>query len=1199
MKVKKSLIYILTFSSVFTFFTFDCFAEISDYCAVPPFITRSIAPNVMLIVDNSGSMFRFAYFDGWNTAAASDDNWCTSASNPCNEFNSNYDYYGYFDPDYWYAYSNNRFYPTAPKTAREKGANEWDGNFLNWLTMRRIDVIRKVLTGGRVVAEGKENRLVGEPPDDCNYRGRYKRVSNAELYTPYSGTVTFDVCGTTGTARFSVGSDTYNVKVALGDTTPEGIIQRVGNKIRWGLSFYHPNTPTPQGGYVQAAVQERDNASLQNAIVNEINNTIPDSNTPLAETLWTITGYYAQEASMLGGPGPRYQSGDYQINDNVDPYNYGTGGQVLKAWCAKSFVILITDGEPCADGHLPGELSDYANGRSDFNCSSRSDDPANPCYIPSCYGGGEGGYVPGIEDVALYAHINDLRDDLDYEQNLTLYTVFAFGAGSELLKYAAINGGFIDKNDNDKPDLQEEWDSDEDGVPDNYFAAPSGYELEEALIAAITDILKRTSSGTAVSVLSEEAESGANLLQAVFCPEKSFSEGANVYTLNWVGHLYNWWIYRGLEVAKTNIREDHPGEDKKLILDTDSGGDYVISFTFEDNQLKIKAYADTNGDGAPDNYPGSPVAIYTSLDQAHPVWEAGEKLKDKDPALRTIYTNIGGLRPFTESNWDLINDYLGSEYTDGTDDQTDTQKLIAYIRGEDVYGFRSRSIGSSVWKLGDIVYSTPQVVTYDDYSVVYVGGNDGMLHAFRLGYLDTTVEDAVARLQNSKSDTGYDKLGEELWAFIPKNALPYLRYYADPNYPHLYYIDLSPFVVEVDYDSEHPGTEKILIGGMRLGGASGCNGDDCLNPPSDTCPDPSNLSNCTGLSCYFALDITEPPADPNHPNYPKLLWEFTHTDLGFSYSGPAVIKKGNNYYVAFLSGPTNYSGASGQSLKVFILNLSNGSLVRTIENVLVNGSLAVLNNAFGGRLFTFTEGGAVYFGYTQEGTWHGGVLKLDTSDDNPSNWTVSMVVSDIGPVTASVKREVFGSNEWIFFGGGRYFVKDDDPSDIRYLYGVKPQACAALATGHCTRNDLGDMTLLTGSPTQQGWYIELDSQDGDWGAERLVTDPTVYKRNANAGEIYFVTMQPNTHPCEFGGRSYIWRVEATTGGVPAESEMPGTLLVQLSTGQILEAKESSLFAEKGGRRTGPFSGVPGEQAAPILRPASASWTGTIIHWVER
>jgi len=1167
MKVKRSLIYVLVFKFVFALSSFECFAEISDYCAVPPFISRSMAPNVMLIVDNSGSMFRFAYFDGWNTATASDDYLCTDQSNPCDEFDPNYTYYGYFDPDYWYAYSNNRFYPTALKTRRTKEANEWDGNFLNWLTMRRIDIIRKVLTGGRVVAEGGENRLVGEPPDDCNDRGRYKQVSNADSYTRYSGTVTFDVCGTTGTAYFSVDSDTYNVKVALGDTTPQGIIQRVGNKIRWGLSFYHPNTPTPQGGYVQAAVQERDNASLQNAIVNEINNKTPDSNTPLAETLWTITGYYAQEASMLGGPGPRYQSGDYQINDNVDPYNYGTGGQVLKAWCAKSFVILITDGEPCADGYLPYELRDYANGRSDFNCSSGSDDPA--CYIRPC---DEGGYVPGIEDVALYAHINDLRDDLDYEQNLTLYTVFAFGAGSELLKYAAINGGFIDKNDNDKPDLQEEWDTDEDGVPDNYFAASSGYELEEALIAAIADILKRTSSGTAVSVLSEEAESGANLLQAVFCPQKSFSEGTNVYTLNWIGQLYNWWIYRGFEAERVNIREDTV-EDKTLRLDED----YVIHFVFEDNQLKVKAYVDADGDGVADN--PDPTVTYTSLDQAYDVWEAGEKLKDTKASLRTLYTNISGnLTDFTGENWSLIDDYLGSEYSGN---ETTTKNLISYIRGEDVSDFRSRSIGSSVWKLGDIIYSTPQIVTYYDYSVVYVGGNDGMLHAFRLGYLNTAVEGAVARLQNSRSDTNYDRLGEELWAFIPKNSLPYLRYYADPDYPHLYYVDLSPFVVEADYDGD--GTiEKVLIGGMRLGGAVGCSGTDCVNPPSDTCSDPSDLDNCTGLSSYFALDISDPEA-------PQLMWEFTHADLGFSYSGPAVLKKGANYYAVFLSGPTNYSGGSEQNLKVFVVNLENGNLVSTIDS----GK----SDAFGGRLFIYTEGGPVYFGYTQEGSWKGGVLKLDTSDSNPENWTISSVVEDIGPVTVSIKRAVFGSNEWLFFGEGRYFIKDDDPSTVRYLYGVRPDMCQERGSGYCRRNNLGDMTVVTGSPTDYGWYIELDPQDGDWGTERLITDPTLRKRSQTCGEVYFATMQPNTHPCEFGGRSYIWRVEATTGGA-VTGGMPGALLVQLSTGQIVEAREADIFTGAGGRKSGPYTGVPGEQAPYLLR-ALYEWQGTIIQWIER
>jgi len=605
--------------------------------------------------------------------------------------------------------------------------------------------------------------------------------------------------------------------------------------------------------------------------------------------------------------------------------------------------------------------------------------------------------------------------------------------------------------------------------------------------------------------------------------------------------------------------------------------DYVIHFVFEDNQLKVKAYVDADGDGVADN--PDPTVTYTSLDQAYDVWEAGEKLKDTKASLRTLYTNISGnLTDFTGENWSLIDDYLGSEYSGN---ETTTKNLISYIRGEDVSDFRSRSIGSSVWKLGDIIYSTPQIVTYYDYSVVYVGGNDGMLHAFRLGYLNTAVEGAVARLQNSRSDTNYDRLGEELWAFIPKNSLPYLRYYADPDYPHLYYVDLSPFVVEADYDGD--GTiEKVLIGGMRLGGAVGCSGTDCVNPPSDTCSDPSDLDNCTGLSSYFALDISDPEA-------PQLMWEFTHADLGFSYSGPAVLKKGANYYAVFLSGPTNYSGGSEQNLKVFVVNLENGNLVSTIDS----GK----SDAFGGRLFIYTEGGPVYFGYTQEGSWKGGVLKLDTSDSNPENWTISSVVEDIGPVTVSIKRAVFGSNEWLFFGEGRYFIKDDDPSTVRYLYGVRPDMCQERGSGYCRRNNLGDMTVVTGSPTDYGWYIELDPQDGDWGTERLITDPTLRKRSQTCGEVYFATMQPNTHPCEFGGRSYIWRVEATTGGA-VTGGMPGALLVQLSTGQIVEAREADIFTGAGGRKSGPYTGVPGEQAPYLLR-ALYEWQGTIIQWIER
>jgi len=117
-------------------------AVMEDYCIVPPYVIQDVAPNVMIVLDNSGSMFNFAYFDGFNTTMISDDNLCVDNASPCIGFITpgtypTYKYYGYFNPDYWYTYSTPRFVPTAPKTgsglpgARTKNSDEWDGNFLN------------------------------------------------------------------------------------------------------------------------------------------------------------------------------------------------------------------------------------------------------------------------------------------------------------------------------------------------------------------------------------------------------------------------------------------------------------------------------------------------------------------------------------------------------------------------------------------------------------------------------------------------------------------------------------------------------------------------------------------------------------------------------------------------------------------------------------------------------------------------------------------------------------------------------------------------------------------------------------------------------------------------------------------------------------------------------------------------------------
>ncbi len=302
-----------------------------------------------------------------------------------------------------------------------------------------------------------------------------------------------------------------------------------------------------------------------------------------------------------------------------------------------------------------------------------------------------------------------------------------------------------------------------------------------------------------------------------------------------------------------------------------------------------------------------------SLDDVTPVWEAGEKLSATNATSRKIYTYVNSTQP-TEAK-DLVElkdlnstySYLfGDEDRDGVIDNENNangtliyspisfNNLKDYLYGIDISGFRNRTIdGNNTWKLGDIIYSTPKIVEYNDYSIVFVGANDGMLHAFRLGRLRYDGLEAYqnVRLCNDRNSTcNTDKVGEELWAFIPKNALPYLRALADTEYCHFYYVDLMPYIIELDTDNDlyHKIDKRILIGGMRLGGAVGCTGTNCVNPPQDTCPSPSSYdpstNDCVGLSSYFALDIT------NSTN-PKFLWEFTDPDLGFTYSGPAFIKK--------------------------------------------------------------------------------------------------------------------------------------------------------------------------------------------------------------------------------------------------------------------------------------------------------------------
>ncbi len=110
----------------------------------PLYMGQTVPPLMMMVMSRDERLFTKAYSDYTDL----DDNGELDTT-----YNDKFDYAGYFGPNTCYEYSGGKF--TASKSAEGankhscKTGNSWSGNFLNWSTMSRLDVLRHVLYGGK------------------------------------------------------------------------------------------------------------------------------------------------------------------------------------------------------------------------------------------------------------------------------------------------------------------------------------------------------------------------------------------------------------------------------------------------------------------------------------------------------------------------------------------------------------------------------------------------------------------------------------------------------------------------------------------------------------------------------------------------------------------------------------------------------------------------------------------------------------------------------------------------------------------------------------------------------------------------------------------------------------------------------------------------------------------------------------------
>lgn len=792
------------------------------------------------------------------------------------------------------------------------------------------------------------------------------------------------------------------------------------------------------------------------------------------------------------------------------------------------------------------------------------------------------------------------------------------------LWYAAKWGGFDDKNGNNKPDQKDEWAKECSNTdsskcnPDNYYMVVNPLKLRQQLNKALRDILRRVSSGTAASILNNSEGSGATLLQAIFYPKKVHE---NQTEISWSGELLNLWYYVDPFFVGSKILEDTDYTSGNHVMHLKK--DKKIRFYFDeaDDQTKILRY---NFDGTTENADLNP-SVSGGLKS---LWSAGMLLWKRnlssDP--RKIYTSLDGvnLTGFTKANASSLKSLLNAEGTDDAEKIVFAEKVIDYVHGTDVClndsspctkPSRNRTVEiktsdssteSRVWKLGDIISSTPKIQgalplqtynlaypegyddrtykpfystdTYTSRGMVYVGANDGMLHAIKLGVL--TVKDEG----DNRATLAGTQLGREEWAFIPKNILPYLKYLTLRDYDnnHLYSMDGSTTLFDVatntvaardDYWNEtraKTSWKTILLGGMGIGGASKNLDSSCTDKVSTgTCVKTPMDNN--GFSSYFALDITNQDFYDESKTYtslraqPVLKWEFSHPELGYATSGPAVIRLkpkpavkddpyNGRWFAIYASGPTGpidatskqFKGKSDQNLKLFVVDLEKGPVISADPKQ--NGLWIIdtgIQEAFAGSItnnavvdaeiqhYTTNENlrqdDVVYIGYTKKasnGTWtDGGVLRLvipDTADPDSmevAKWRTSKVIDGIGPVTTAVSKLMSQKNLYLFFGTGRYFYAQDD----------FPKACASSAD--CSSGDTCDSTMNVCSSTMRRLF--------------MVKEKCYPVYNAG-GEYLHSDISPE---CSTTDKPVLTLDDLTNRSTPAAATVPNGWYVSLDSGE--------------------------------------------------
>ena len=1020
----------------------------------PLFTVSTVQPNLMLTLDNSGSM-------AWQFAPMS-----TSSKQGSNCFqNANYNRL-YYNPNVTY------IAPIKPDGTRYADASytaAWRDGFNTGAGTLNLSTSFPAVGNYASSTQSNSNTEPRESNTPANRSAYHHAYTGASPATPVLGTcyanasytlVDMNAATAAQKTNFANWFSYYRTRINAMKTSAGEAFRVVDNSFRVGLhTINNPSATGSTGGFLPLATFE---TTARTTWYNRFYQLLPSGNTPLREAQQRIGEYYKAGTKPGGG-------------SVADPIQYS---------CQQNYHLLTTDGQ----WNNPGAAGTVGSTNYDNTLPSTNPDllaALNAEFGTTFTAGGawprpyrekpSTGSVNTLSDLAAYYWFTDLRPAMTNNvftsssnpaswQNMVTFGL-AFSEQGTIAYPSGLNAIVAGTADWPVPvadsasAVDDLWHASLIGHGD-FFSVSSPAELIDALGRAITEIQARQGSN-----------SGSVLTGSDFALGAPVAFRAQYKSGEWIGDL------------------------QARNVDTSTG---VIS----------------------------PVAVWqaqTKLEaQVLPSGTGGGWLTNRKIVTRTSSGTTGTAVRFREPGAAGAGGSITAAQATALDaNSVKAKQVLEYLRGdrtnEDTIAvpkmFRRRS-----YVLGDIVNSEPRYVGKPNESfsdayhpgyasfqsskaartpTVYVGANDGMLHAFK-----GTVGDADS--------------GQEKWAYVPSflftnnvEGLVGLTWRpADPlpaKFQHRFRVDQTPTVRDVDFNrvgstSGSGDWRSLLVSGLNKGGKG-----------------------------YFALDITNPDAASEDALRSKVLWEFDGSQtgdqsrVGYSFGQPLVIYTNAGWMVAVSSGYQNTTGTG----HIWLLDPRTGSVIKRLD-VPDNGGASAANPIGLANMEVFFQSDREQLVQQLYATdLRGNVWRFDLSAAAVASWpTNATKIAAVGaPITSAPAIAINPrdrSERWVYFGTGQVLATADLSSGaVRTFYAVKdggPAIPGTFATP-VSRTDLEPVTPSGSAPQGaaiKGWYMDMTSGGGG----QISVSPHVAR-----GVVMWASTVPSTDPCTPGATAVFYARE--------------------------------------------------------------------------